>query len=116
MVAAKRWEGRRFSDEELRLAFQRILEGVSYVDTASELNSSLKFLYRQFGTQRERASAPAKRSPVAVVTRRARGDQPGLATGRVVSGPGGTPLAGDLHHQPRGERQRWSSAVPRLAG
>ena len=62
MVASKRWEGRRFSDEERWLAFQRILEGVSYVDIASELNCSLKFLYRQFGTQRERASAPAKRS------------------------------------------------------
>ena len=64
MVAAKRWEGRRFSDDELRLAFRRILEGVSYVDIASELNCWLLFLYREFGTQRERAVAPAKRSPL----------------------------------------------------
>ena len=64
MVAPRRWEGRRFSDDDLRLAFERILAGVSYVDIASELNCSLKFLYRQFGTQRERASAPAKRSPL----------------------------------------------------
>jgi transposase, IS30 family len=46
------------------LAFQRILEGVSYANIALELDCSLKFLYRQFGTQRARARAPAKRSPL----------------------------------------------------
>jgi len=64
MMAARRWEGRRFSDGERFLAFQRILEGVAYVDIAKELNCSLKFLYRQFGTQRDRAAAPAPRSPL----------------------------------------------------
>jgi hypothetical protein len=46
------------------------LAGVSYVDIASELNCSLKLLYRQFGTQRERASAPAKAIALTVVTSR----------------------------------------------
>jgi hypothetical protein len=61
---------RRFSDDDLRLAFERVLAGVSYVDIASELNCSLKLLYRQFGTQRERASAPAKAITLTVVTSR----------------------------------------------
>ena len=64
MAGSKRSEGRRFTDEERMLAYLRILEGVSYVDIAQELDCSLKFLYRQFGTQRERAAAPAKRSPL----------------------------------------------------
>ena len=63
-MTARRWQGRRFSDEERMLAFQRILEGVSYADIALELDCSLKFLYRQFGTQRDRAATPAKRSPL----------------------------------------------------
>ena len=62
MEGSKRSEGRRFTDEERMLAYQRILEGISYVDIAEELDCSLKFLYRQFGTQRDRAAAPAKRS------------------------------------------------------
>ena len=62
MMAARRWRGRRFSDAERMLAFQRILEGVSYVDIAAELDCSLKFLYREFGTQRDRAAKPVKRS------------------------------------------------------
>jgi transposase-like protein len=35
MMAARRWVGRRFSDEERLRAFQRILEGVAYVDVTS---------------------------------------------------------------------------------
>jgi hypothetical protein len=46
------------------LAYQRILEGVAYVDIAREQGCSLNFLYRQFGTQRQRAATPVKRSPL----------------------------------------------------
>ena len=56
-MTARRWQGRRFSDEERMLAFQRIPEGVAYADIALELDCSLKFLYRQFSTQRDRAAA-----------------------------------------------------------
>ncbi len=40
----RRWEGRRFSDAERFLAYQRILEGRSYVEIAAELDYSLNFL------------------------------------------------------------------------
>ena len=56
----KRSDGRRFTDAERFLAYQRILERWSYVELAGELNCSLKFLYRQFGTQKERV----RRNPV----------------------------------------------------
>ena len=62
--AQRRWEGRRFSDAERFLAYQRILEGRTYVEIAAELNCSLQFLYRQFGTQKERARRTGRRSPL----------------------------------------------------
>jgi len=60
----RRWEGRRFSDAERFLAYQRILEGRSYVEIAAELDCSLNFLYRQFGAQKERARREPVRSPL----------------------------------------------------
>jgi transposase-like protein len=48
MRGSKRSNARRFTDEERILAYQRILEGVTYVDIAREQGCSLKFLYRQF--------------------------------------------------------------------
>jgi DNA-directed RNA polymerase specialized sigma24 family protein len=42
MEGSKRSEARRFTDEECMLAYQRILEGVSYIDIAEELDCSLK--------------------------------------------------------------------------
>lgn len=62
--ARRRWEGRRFSDAERFLAYQGILEGRTYADIAAELNCSLQFLYRQFGTQKERARRTGRRSPL----------------------------------------------------
>jgi predicted transcriptional regulator len=62
MMAARRWRGRRFSDAERMLAFQWILEGVSYVDIAAELDCSSKLLHREFGTQRDPASDPSRNS------------------------------------------------------
>lgn len=50
----RRWQGRRFSDTERALAYQRIVEGCSYVEIAAELNCSLNFLHRQFGAQQDR--------------------------------------------------------------
>jgi len=40
MMAGRRWKGRRFSDEERRLAFQRIVEGVAFYDAPSSANTS----------------------------------------------------------------------------
>lgn len=56
--------GRRFSNAERFLAYQRILEGRSYVEIAAELDCSLNFLYRQFGPQKERAKREPVRSPL----------------------------------------------------
>ena len=63
-----RWEGRRFSDAERFRAYQRIVEGRSYVEIAAELNCSLQFLYRQFGTQKERARRTERRSPLRLLS------------------------------------------------
>ena len=60
----RRWEGRRFTDADRFLAYKRILEGLSYVEIAEELNCSLQFLYRQFGTQKDRARRNPVRSPL----------------------------------------------------
>lgn len=48
-----RCEGRRFTDEERMLVFRRILEGRSYKEIAAEFDSSLRFVYRLFGSQRD---------------------------------------------------------------
>lgn len=45
------------------LAYRRIVEGASYVEIAEELDCSLRFLYRQFGTQRDREPT-GQRSPL----------------------------------------------------
>ncbi len=67
----RRWEGRRFSETERLLAYQRILEGRSYVEIAAELDCSPKLLYRQFGAQKERARRTCvTRSPLASPSRR----------------------------------------------
>jgi transposase-like protein len=50
----RRWEGRRFSDEERALAHQRVLEGATNLEVAAELNCSLHFLYRLFRRQKDR--------------------------------------------------------------
>lgn len=60
----RRWEGRRFTDAERFRAYQRILQGRSYVEIAAELNCSLKFLYRHFGTQKDRSRRTSLRSPL----------------------------------------------------
>lgn len=60
----RRWEGRRFTDAERFLAYKRILQGRSYVEIAVELNCSLKFLYRHFGTQKDRSRRTSLRSPL----------------------------------------------------
>jgi len=60
----RRWEGRRFTDAERFLAYKRILEERSYPEIADELNCSLKFLYRHFGTQKDRARRTSVRSPL----------------------------------------------------
>ena len=60
----RRWEGRRFTDAERFLAYKRILEERSYLEIADELNCSLKFLYRHFGTQKDRARRTSVRSPL----------------------------------------------------
>jgi hypothetical protein len=57
-------------DDGRRLAFERVLAGVSYVGIACELNCSSKSLVGRVGTQRERASAPAKAIALTVVTSR----------------------------------------------
>ncbi len=59
----RRWEGRRFSETELLLAYQRILGGRSYVEIAAKLDCSLKFLYRQYGARKERARCGAWLGP-----------------------------------------------------
>lgn len=60
----RRWEGRRFSDTERLLGYQRILGGRTYVEIAEELDCSLNFLYRQFGAQKERVRREVVRSPL----------------------------------------------------
>jgi IS30 family transposase len=54
MAGPRRWEGRRFSDRERLLMYRRLLEGKSYPEIATELNSSLNAIYRVFGSQRRR--------------------------------------------------------------
>jgi transposase, IS30 family len=64
MTDRRRYEGRRFSDDERLLAYKLILDGKSYVEVANELDCSLKFLYRQFGAQRDRVIMTRARSPL----------------------------------------------------
>ena len=56
MGAPRRWEGRRFTDEERALIYQRVVEGKPYPVIAEELNCSLRAIYRLFGPRRERPS------------------------------------------------------------
>ena len=51
--ARKRWEGRRFTDEERTTAYRMLLAGAKYTQIATELECSIKFLYRLFGRQKE---------------------------------------------------------------
>jgi transposase, IS30 family len=62
MTDRRRYEGRRFSDDERLLAYKHILDGKAYVEIADELDCSLKFLYRQFGAQRDRVIMTRERS------------------------------------------------------
>ena len=64
MVGPRRWQGRRFTDAERLFAYGRILQGATYVEIAEELDCSLQFLYRLFGTQRDRRLVPGRRSPL----------------------------------------------------
>jgi IS30 family transposase len=63
MVRPRRFEGRRFTDEERLLVYRRILEGRDYPEIAAELDCSLQFIYRLFGRSKDRPTA-GTRSPL----------------------------------------------------
>lgn len=110
----RRREGRRFSGAERFLAYQRILEGRSYVEIVAELDCSSNSLYRQRGAQKERA-ARAGEIPVASVADGTRGDQPRLAGSGFLSRVGGAPWMFPVDCVAQDERSRRARQVPRLA-
>ena len=54
MDTGRRWKGRRFTNEERLHMYRLVLEGRPFTAIAAEVDSSLKAIYRVFGTQRAR--------------------------------------------------------------